>query len=632
MKQLLLALVASSFSLLNASAEPANPVVNASHQRPPLSRAVIPVKSQEMKKNTGEPAQLRTSNDNKPYYHRPAGAFFSPFVAVNGRGFYTYGDYSYLMVKPYSTYTYRAEELNNYYFYWRNNDFDFSIDENQEHIVGYDVLEQEPPKLFFSLQRDDIGDYYFQYPDHYSGHNQYGSYDDPINMSGSDDNPIIVDDGSHVMVVPCVNSAQIKDDSTEFLLSSKTMVGNDGVITRFSGAEPYGTNKYGWWFGKNGGHIDGIAQAFEKPVYPYLLNKVYLQSYTDMRVKDDVTMTCRVYRLDKIPSFVAGDCAKLPEEPGELIVTGEALVTPRTAEDNYGLIEFTLFSHDEDDPNVKYECTPTIDYPILVCIDGYNDPEMENLEEFSAFIAANWTHDEGYGELAYVKYPIYDYEYDEQGNLVLDEQGQPVTFFTGNYYWCGLNNFFEEPKDMKTGLTIFIAAERPYLVFNNPDETGTYKFDSNGGVMRQQIGDKTVDGIEFKAWTPSCDGDWTMSWNGKEELPDWLDIELIDGEENGHFNGIVTALVTASPQPKSYLDREAVIRFGFPGAYLDYKFIQGRAYTPCVLIDGEANIADINHLIDLIINDMYDNCYDVNEDNELNVADINALIDIILTL
>ena len=31
-----------------------------------------------------------------------------------------------------------------------------------------------------------------------------------------------------------------------------------------------------------------------------------------------------------------------------------------------------------------------------------------------------------------------------------------------------------------------------------------------------------------------------------------------------------------------------------------------------------------------VINEMYDNCYDVNEDGELGIADINALIDLIL--
>ena len=47
--------------------------------------------------------------------------------------------------------------------------------------------------------------------------------------------------------------------------------------------------------------------------------------------------------------------------------------------------------------------------------------------------------------------------------------------------------------------------------------------------------------------------------------------------------------------------------------------------------DGEVNIADINAIIDAILNDvMIEDRYDVNGDGELNIADINAIIDIIL--
>ena len=41
----------------------------------------------------------------KPYYLRPAGAFYSPFVALNGVGWYSFG-YDFIQVKPYSDYTY----------------------------------------------------------------------------------------------------------------------------------------------------------------------------------------------------------------------------------------------------------------------------------------------------------------------------------------------------------------------------------------------------------------------------------------------------------------------------------------------------------------------------------------------
>ncbi len=59
--------------------------------------------------------------------------------------------------------------------------------------------------------------------------------------------------------------------------------------------------------------------------------------------------------------------------------------------------------------------------------------------------------------------------------------------------------------------------------------------------------------------------------------------------------------------------------------------MSGGGLTGDVNGDGEVNIADINAVIDAILNDvMMEDRYDVNGDGELNIADINAIIDIIL--
>ena len=623
MKKILSLVVIASLSLLSVGAQTRSHDMATPRHQLSLTRANLPATTQEMKKNTvpkSVAVPMKAFSGDRPYYRRPAGAYISTYVAKDGCGFWSYGDNSFLLVRPFSNYTYRAENIGNYSFFWASDDFDGNdVDVDRDHIVHYGDLERNLPQLYFSSSSGESWSIY-QYPFYYP---MYGN----DNWWNNDDYPMDEDYGPHLLVVPAVTSDMAIEENYEFLLGSKALLngGNvsDGAITRFTGAEPYGTNKYGWWFGKNGSHVDGIAQAFEKPTYPYLLKKVYLQTYNDLRVKDDVKMTCRVYRLDKIPSFVAGDCATLPEVPGKLIVFGEALVTPRTAEDKNGLIEFTLFDCEEYDHELVFEYNPTIDFPILVCIDGYNDPEMENLEEFSAFISTNWNVDEGYGELAYVKYPIYEVQLDENGDTIKDSRERPITAFNGHYYWCGLNNFFSGPMEMKTGLTIFIATERPYLNFNNPYETGKYEFGIGGGDCC----------IEFYSWMPTHDDEWTLLCNGDEELPDWLHFELVDGEEDGLFNNIVTAHVTADPLPQDVRSRSAVIRFGFPGAYKDYHFSQRMKLGPCDLGsygDGEITIATINYLINLILNDMYDNCYDVNMDGELNIADINGVIDYIL--
>ncbi|MBO4803990.1 MAG: hypothetical protein J5503_05525, partial [Muribaculaceae bacterium] len=115
------------------------------------------------------------------------------------------------------------------------------------------------------------------------------------------------------------------------------------------------------------------------------------------------------------------------------------------------------------------------------------------------------------------------------------------------------------------------------------------------------------------------------------DIPDWLSIELEDWTEGGEFSGVVNAVVTAKPLPEYTRYREAVVRFQFAGAYLDYKFMQGHVVdNPC--FPGEITIAHVNCLIDLILNDMYDDCYDLNGDGELTIADVNILIAYILQM
>ena len=379
------------------------------------------------------------------------------------------------------------------------------------------------------------------------------------------------------------------------MYTSKTMVnggryGNvDGLFSRYYGAEPWGDNQYGWWFGKNGSHVDGIAMAYEKPEHPYLLKKVYMQAYTDMVVTAPVKMTCKIYKLDEIPEYVLDNTtsARLPAEPGTLICTGEATVTPTTGEDKNGLVEFTLYGYDEDDPDLIYEYNPTVDYPILVCVDGYNDEGMENLVDFSVFCCLDDQTDEGYGELAYLKEGVFEVSLDENGDTIFDENGDPVRYFTGEYYWRGLNNRFlarddEEWPDKKatmmTGLTLFIGTENPFITYNYSLEDGEYTFPPEGGPYEKELvyEDTTIicDAIEFFSYNST--EDWEVTWHDSDELPDWLEVELVDEvDDSGELTGLVLAYVTAAPLPEGVTGRRATIRFSIPGDYCDYTFIQG---------------------------------------------------------
>ena len=555
--------------------------------------------------------------------------FHSPFIAVDGAGFYSYGDYQFLLCKPFADYTFKGsadgadENCTTFWEFWLRDERYTSEGFGDWEITYAPWLSVDDAPFFWVIDGDPYDD---ETP-------FYGYQMMNRTMDGDDNNPIIKAE-TPVQVLSIVNS-EMYDDGMEFLLTSKTMCEggrygqHTGYITAFYGAEPHGDNERGWWFGKNGEHIDGMAQAFEKPTRPYMLKNVYLQGSTGMIVNDNVKLTCKVYKLDEIPDYVEDGGAGLPEVPGELIVTGEGLVTPTTGSDKNGLIEFTLYGFDEDDPELTYEYTPTIDYPILVCIEGYNDPEADDLVEFTAYICEDWDVDEGYGELAYVKYPRYEVEYTETDTIYN---------FTGEYYWRGLNNFFSGPMQMKTGLTVFIAVENPFITFNHGLEDGEYTFPVEGGSLKKtfEYSDTTVisDGIEFFAWTPSEDGDWFMTWNGEDDLPDWLEIELTDGESY-ETGSMVYASVTAAPLPEGMTYREATIRFEIPGDFIDYTFKQGDKpeYSPYdVDRDGDpGTLGDVNALIDMILSHSQEAAGDVDGDGQAStIGDFNALIDYVL--
>ena len=395
------------------------------------------------------------------------------------------------------------------------------------------------------------------------------------------------------------------------------------ILTDISGAIPYGDNEMGWWFGKNGQHVDGMAQAFEKPQHPYLLNKVYVL-VDNLTLSGDVEMTCKVYKLNDIPAY-EDEPVVLPEEPGELVAHGRALVTPDLITDPYleeATLAFTLY----DETGAEFQ--PVIDYPMLVVLDGYNDADMEDLIDFTTHCSYIWDYDEGYGELVYLKYehPLLD----EQGNAVLDENGNRI--YTGEYEWSGANSLFSV--EVKLGLSIFIDVLQPYVTFENVQEDGQYLFPAAGGYMQKTWLDGTSNwGIRFKTSCPSAGGDWRITCEGSETLPSWLNVSLTDFVNATGFHG-VRANVSASALPSGTTYREAVVRFEIPGDYIEYKFMQGTPPTGLrgdVNNDGNVNVSDVAALINIVLSGSSSGpTADVNADSRVNVSDVGRLINIIL--
>lgn len=583
----------------------------------------------------------RANADLDPVYKRPAGAFSANFLYSNSRKTILQYYGSFYAFKPYALYTFDGSCEGagpDTKYYW-----DVFYDSGQEDADGYPVYEMD----MFDDMEDLTYSWGYEYGDmpiFYAVDNeddewpqfQLGGYD----MGEDPKNPTRGDFHSS-------SYASASDYHTFFggfpFWSSKDMCsgghfGTSGSIYNtmpITGMDPYtGGNEYGWWLGKNGGtvstedgtkrtlRIDGVAQAFEKPTHPYVLDRVMIMTYAYfLKVTAPVELECKIYKLDEIPAYDEDETVVLRESDfGELVATGRTIINSATKTDDMGVFYFTLYSERN---GIPIEVTPTIDYPILVVFEDYNSPSKSNLVDFTLEYCTDDETDEGYGELAYIKYGIND----EDGN------------FTGQYVWAGLNNFFVSGT-MKTGVTIFLDIENPFLTFYY-GEDAEYTFPNEGGLMRKTVegsnGPETTESIEFFSWVASADDGWLITSADGSAAPDWLHFTLTDGvyasgQYAGEFNNRVNAKVVADPLPEGMKGRKAVVRFGFPGAFLDYTFIQGDAVPVPgdVNEDGEVNIADVNALIDMILGGNVTALGDVNNDSEVNIADVNALIDLIL--
>ena len=595
-KFLLLLVAATAVTTANAQQMERRPhfVPTANIERHQQPLAVQQEMQMARTPSTASAPSRADDNGVRVYYNRPAGAFSGVFFIKDGQdeGMSTV---PYLFLKPYIDYTFTgvaegASGQETYYWDYENwnyetGQYDFISSTGNQLIHQYKTEVVEVPMLTVL----DQGNYYSY---------QYGQHN-----KGSNDGTVIYPDypPAQIIASPTVNLAMQyaqQEEGLDMLMSSKTFLPkNYTYVVYYSGAQPYGDNSKGWWFGKNAGSmngmpVNGIAQAFEKPTAPYLLKSVVMM-VAHIEVSKPTDLTCKIYRLaDGIPAYQNDGCATLNDVPGELIASGRATVTPETAANK--LITFTLLGEEE---GLEYELQPTIDDAILVAIDGYNNPDMDGLTDFSAMVSNDIHTDEGFGELAYLKCGIPD----ESGN------------YSDQYRWMGLNNFFGE--EMKTGFTIFLTIDNPYLTFNYEAEDGQYTFPDEGGVIE----------TEFYSWFPS--EDWEITC-GQDEIPDWLNIELIDGIDNGDFNHLVTAVVTADPRPNDVDYREAVVTFSTPGARINYTFKQFYCIVPPppphfkfdFNEDGEINIADLNSLFDAIINGA-----------DYNLGHVNLLIDAIIS-
>lgn len=563
-----LALLAAMLMLLSprsAVGQTLKPLSAPRQSTAQLMRSVPQVQLQHAQMRTPAdpvPRAPRRAGNAEVYYKRPAGAFPGFIVIDENHELLGYYNFTTLQVAPLLPYTFtgvangtigaprfswqvnRIDESNvlGYVNIDEVNSLDYDADNGQQFSLYYWGVQFETPVMQVT---DDLDTYTYQM------------------QSSLDDQPRPVE------VLPWPSWKEV-DRGYELLKSSSDLsyspnAGEDYYpLTAYAGMTPYGNNENGFWFGKNAGyhgtHVDGIAQIFEKPQHPYVLNEVVLYAY-GLRVLDNVEMKCRIYRIDGVPDYCDDASVSLPEVPGELIAVGTAHLAPQHT-DTEALISFAL-SVPRDDGLPWMEESITIDDAIMVVIDGYNDPEMAALADFTAMIGAEFHVDDGYGERAYLKVG----KDDDQGN------------FDGHYQWRGLNNAFSTG-EMKTGLTIFLTTELPFLTTEDATDPREYTFPATGGVMERSVigsdGDSiTVSGLTIASWKPSTSNDFSITCIGGD-MSSWLSIYPTDVYNQDEFNYRINVQIDALPMPEGTNRREAVVRFAIQGAYLDYKFVQAR--------------------------------------------------------
>ena len=583
--------------------------------RPALKQSSSVKKEMQMLAPGAVAPAPRKAMTSAPYYRRPAGAYFGAKVIDNGVYVGEF-DQPFLSVKPFREYTFES---------WFNSSSAIRMWDAQ--LWGTNPETGENEQLWYGTpEGEDCPEITLMYGWEYDESpilyvNSFSNYYRLQNNTSSNSNP-----GAVLSCAYMMDMLGYED----LLLSSKTMPagGRNGdqptLFEHLTGAPAATGQSSGYWFGKNGSvtkssstyALNGIGQAFERPSAPYLMKQVVLYA-ADLQVTGSVTMNCKVYRLkDGIPAYKTSGRATLPDQPGEVIATGRATINANTNATTGGMIIFNLYDAQ------GRQIFPEIDDAILVAVEGFNDASMSKLANFSAYISADYNVDEGYGELAYIRYA----DKDNRGNI-------------GEYEWRGLNNFFALG-EMMTGYSLYITTDNPFICFDYYEvEDGAYTFGKEGGVMIK-VYDAThvTRSIQFCSTNPGSD--WTLTNADGGDMPDWLDFELIDTFDGTSSTGVVTAVVTADPLPRGTRYREATVCFAIPGDYIYYTFIQ-QDDSPVVVLRGDVNdngtvnAADISALIDYLLGNSGGDSVNVDNadcdlDGDVTPSDISALIDYLL--
>lgn len=333
------------------------------------------------------------------------------------------------------------------------------------------------------------------------------------------------------------------------------------AITYYSVAGDASTSS---WFGKNEkGNTNACATAFEKPQNPYLLTKVNIL-FANANFTDSVKLYCRVYRLNEIP-----DSANAVPTPVELIAKGSAWLTENNIvyqSGRWGTLEFAMKQTYE---GVDYDAIPEINFPIMVVVGGYNDP---NMKQFTLFVSRD-NNDEGFGELGYLC------NIDENGDLI-DARG-----FVGNWQSLVLHS---APSIFIQQMYTYMMVQKDEELNPNTEEDLTFNANPQGDTRTE----------DFNSYIGS-EGLWQVTTVDGEAVPSWVTVTMVDGKQgtSNNYTGHTDVTFDVEPLPEGTESREVKIRFWYPGSEVIYTVKQQADHSAVTHIDADrddANAATYN--------------------------------------
>ena len=469
------------------------------------------------------------------YYYRPAGTFFVGTAATT-----TYSQFApYLVVSPYKTYTFKAQEAESYA--WR-----FQIGNNWYELASRNVNAK------YNFESDSV-------PSLTVGETEYHVFG---NKSESEPKS----NYSRLYAVPRPADYFGSANSGPYYASPKYFAyrdrDNTGGGTRyFTGSTIGYDGGTGYWFGFNTNGWNGMATYVEEPQNPYLINGGAIRysnlAFVDATASNNVPIYIDVYSVTSHTDQTL--------ELGEKLATATAYLTNDTPASGGFLYEF-------DEPLL-------VNQAIAVVARGYDN---EALKGFTLSVARDgW--DEGHGQHGYM--------------LKVGEDGVPTQIVGLGNFFSNTNLGVTAPTIL---LDVEFAFMR-YYYSNTVDPV--MEFTSAGECLTEGVGDYEGNQLPIWASKPSSNwtitaavptGDPEVKADGGE-LPEWVNCEIEDVMTDDAYSHRSVMTISVD-ENTSTVERSVVLTITQPAAEeITLGISQQGKTTSISVVDAAKNVESVSY-------------------------------------